>query len=118
MNDHMVELGFTEFVKSSPEGYLFLNVPAITTEDRITGQRRTVKNRVTEFVREVVKDENVQPNHGWRHRFKTIARNVGMDPGVRDAIQGHDSGTVAEDYGDVTIEAKVRAIRLLPRYEI
>ncbi|MGR7996726.1 DUF6538 domain-containing protein [Xanthobacter sp. ZOL 2024] len=118
LRDHLIEMGFPEFVRSSSEGHLFLNVPVVTTEERVTGQRRTVKNRVTEFAREVVKDPNVQPNHGWRHRFKTIARNVGMDPGVRDAIQGHDSGSVAESYGDVTVDAKVAAIAKLPRFDV
>ena len=41
-----------------------------------------------------------------------------MDPGVRDAIQGHDSGSVAESYGDVTIDAKVAAIAKLPRFDV
>ncbi|WP_333935604.1 hypothetical protein [Bradyrhizobium sp. CCBAU 65884] len=30
---------------------------------------KTVRNKVND---EMVKDENVDPSHGWGHRFKTI----------------------------------------------
>jgi integrase len=43
--------------------------------------------RVLHFIRTIVTDERVQPNHAWRHRLKTISRNLGFDPRVVDAIQ-------------------------------
>jgi hypothetical protein len=42
---------------------------------------------------------------------------MGIDPGVRDAIQGHGARTVAEEYGEVSIIAKANAIDKLPRYD-
>ncbi|WP_247323621.1 hypothetical protein [Bradyrhizobium sp. 141] len=42
---------------------------------------KTARNKINEFVREVVKDQNVDPSHGWRHRFKT----VGIDQASRCA---------------------------------
>ena len=66
LHSHLVELGFPP-VASAPTGHLFLTL-------RRTGTclvPQGVKNRLTEFAREIVSDPNVQPTHGWRHRFKT-----------------------------------------------
>lgn len=74
---------------------------------------------LAQWVRSIgVMDKRVQPNHGWRHRFKTIARRVQMDPEVRDVIQGHKPRTEGEAYGDTDIEVLFRAICLLPRFEV
>lgn len=37
--------------------------------------------------------------HSFRHSFKHYARACGLDKAVNDAITGHDSGDVADDYG-------------------
>jgi site-specific recombinase XerD len=58
--------------------------------------------------------EGVSPNHGWRHAFKTTGLEVGIDARVLDAIQGHAARTAGENYGDVTLVAKKRAIDKLP----
>ncbi len=61
----------------------------------------------------------MQPNHGWRRRFKNVATNARMDPEVRDAIQGHAPRTEGEKYGgNVPIEAKWQEILRLPRYDV
>ena len=67
----------------------------------------------------VVGDEQVQPNHAWRHRFKAVARKVRMDPEVRDAIQGHKPRTEGEKYGgNVPLDAKWDEIKRLRRYDV
>ena len=83
LHSHLVELGFPTFVASAPTGHLFLT-PA--EDGDVLGPLQGVKNRLSEFARELVSDPNVQPTHGWRHRFKTICREVGIDPSIRDAI--------------------------------
>lgn len=115
LHEHLIEQGFIDFVRGSKDGPLFL-VPSKTGD--VLGPLQGLKNRLGEFVREVVTHPGVAPNHGWRHRFKTTARDVGIDPGVRDAIQGHASRTVAEDYGDVSIMAKANAIDRFPRFDV
>lgn len=115
LHAHLIEHGFIEFVTKAKPGPLFL-IPA--KEGDVLGPLQGVKNRLAEFVREVFTDPRVAPNHGWRHRFKTVCRDMGIDPGVRDAIQGHGARTVAEEYGEVSIIAKANAIDRLPRYEI
>ncbi|MBR0670129.1 DUF6538 domain-containing protein [Neoroseomonas soli] len=115
LHQHIVDLGFPEFVGAAPAGHLFLKPAA---DGDVRGPWRGLKNRVTEFVRTVVTDPNVQPNHGWRHRFKTVAREVGIPHDVMDAIVGHEPGTVGADYGEFSPVAQARAMALFPRYDI
>lgn len=100
VHQHLLDLGLLGFVEDADDGPLFA-----------TGSYK----RVLELVRTVVTDERVQPNHAWRHRFKTISRNLGMDHRTVDCIQGHAARTSGEDYGDVSIEAMVRVINDIPR---
>ena len=87
-------------------------------DGNLRGPWRTAKNRVTEFARTIVTDHNVQPNHGWRHRLKTVGREVGMAPRVLDALQGHSPKTAGDTYGDVTIKALALEVAKLPRYKV
>lgn len=117
LHPHLVELGFPDFVRSCPEGHLFLNPnDRIGDEEKkVLGPLQGVKNRLAEFAREVVGDPRVQPTHGWRHRFKTLWREAGLDPRVMDVIQGHAARTAGDDYGDVTIKAMIAALSKFPR---
>jgi integrase len=112
LHEHLVAKGFPEFASGSKDGHLFLN-PA--KDGDVLGPLQGVKNRLAEAARETVTDPRVQPNHGWRHRFKTVARSVGMDGRVVDAIQGHAPRTAGDDYGDVTVAAMALAMAKFPR---
>lgn len=112
LHEHVVARGFPEFVQASETGYLFLNAKDGADS---WGKLQGVRNRLSEFARGVITDMRVRPNYGWRHRFKTVARTIGMDGAVRDAIQGHSPRTVGDDYGDVTIEAMGLALAKFPR---
>ena len=79
---------------------------------------KTARNKVSTFVREVVKDRNVDPSHGWRHRFKTVGIEQEVAMRVLDAIQGHAPRNASEDYGDVTIKAKANAVAKFPPIKV
>jgi integrase len=116
LHPHLIELGFLEFVSASDNGPLFYS--KVTRKGR-THPSKQVAGRVSEWVRSLgVVAANVKPSHGWRHRFKTIGLEVGMNGRVLDAIQGHAPRTAGDAYGDVTLKAKWDAIKLLPRYSI
>ena len=66
----------------------------------------------------MVPDKNVAPNHGWRHRFKTVGMDAGIEHRTLDSIQGHSSRNVAEGYGEVTIKTQAAAIAKMPRYKV
>ena len=112
LHEHLVELGFCAFVSAAPAGHLFLK-PGKGGEVR--GPLRGLKNRLAAFARAIVTDPNVAPNHGWRHRFKTVGMEAGIAPRILDAIQGQAARTAADNYGDVTIRTMAAAIARLPR---
>ena len=109
-------LGFLEFVRLQKHGPLFFRD---NQRRGRTHPSRVVADRVAKWIRTLgVIDEFVAPNHGWRHRFKTLGRELGVDPRVLDAIQGHAATHVSDRYGDVTLLAKQRAIESLPTYAV
>lgn len=115
LHPHLIEQGFPDFVASSPDGHLFLR-PA--GDGTVLGPLRGLKNRLAEFARGIVPDPNVAPNHGWRHRFKTVGMEAGIAPRVLDAIQGQAPGSVGDTYGDVTTKTVAQAIKRLPGIEV
>lgn len=117
LHPHLVEMGFVKFVKSAPDGHLFLR-PA--KDGDVLGPLQGIKNRLAEFAREVVPDKGVAPNHGWRHRFKPIGARAGIERRVLDVISGHalEGRTVADGYHGVELEDQVAALAKYPRYVI
>lgn len=75
------------FLEKSKGGYLLIDPKA--SELGVRNAAKTARNKVNAFVREVVKDKNVDHSHGWRHRFKTVKIEQGVEVRVLDAIQGH-----------------------------
>ena len=115
LHAHLVEQGFGAFVEKAPPGYLFLTLPK---DGDVRKPWRTTKNRLREFAREVVKDPDVAPNHGWRHLFNTIGREAGISDTVLDAITGHAPRTIGDSYGEVSLRAKADAMARFPRFEM
>jgi integrase len=115
LHPHIVAQGFAGFVAAAPAGHLFLKVG---TEGDVRGPLRGLKNRLAEFARAIVPDRNVAPNHGWRHRFKTVGMEAGIAPRILDAIQGQAARSVADPYGDVTVSTMAAAIGKLPRIAV
>lgn len=119
LHPHLIELGILEFVKGCPAGPLFY-LP--NTRKKSNGHKTSDNTtaKVGEWVRDTVgiTDPRIRPNHAWRHRFKTIARDVDIAPRYMDAIQGHDDGSASSDYGENTMKALYREIQKLPRYVV
>lgn len=115
VHEHLVELEFIDFVEASAEGYLFLT-PA--EDGSIRGAWRGVKNRMVDFARQVVEDRSVAPNHGWRHLFKTIGIEAGIQERVLDAMCGHATKSVGATYGDVTIKAMADGLSKFPKFKV
>lgn len=62
--------------------------------------------------------DGVQPNYGFRHRYKTLGLEQGAPVRVLDANQGHPGRTASDGYGDVTITAKLRVIDAFAEYDL
>ena len=108
LHPQLIELGFLRMVEGASPGPLFY---------RAGTQRgaKTIAERVSTWVRGLgVIGKEVAPSYGWRHRMKTIGRELGVDARVLDAIQGHAPRTAGEHYGDVTLVAKAAVISQFP----
>ncbi|WP_425406808.1 tyrosine-type recombinase/integrase [Hwanghaeella sp.] len=113
VHDHLVEEGFLDFVKGEGSGYLFLNAKE---GDDITGKRNAAKNRLADMVKPIIGSEDIMPSHGWRHTFKTLARETeGCDPKVCNDIVGHSASTVGDGYGESTVKACALFMSKFPR---
>jgi integrase len=78
-----------------------------------------VCKKLAVFAREIVPDEDVAPNHGWRHLFKTRGREAGIEDSVLDAICGHAPATTGNKYGRTTLRAMIKtAIDKFPPFDV
>jgi hypothetical protein len=66
IHQHLIELGFIEFVNTCRDGPLF----CATARNGKLGSAEGVYSRLREFIRGVIVDPAVQPNHAWRYTFK------------------------------------------------
>jgi integrase len=119
LHDDLIDQHFLKYVASRGKKPLFYE-PGRSRGGKIAGgHARKVGERLAEWIRSDavgVKDENVAPNHGWRHRFSSLARHVDMHIDVQNVIQGHAGDKVASDYGDTWIDTAYREIMKIPRY--
>lgn len=112
LHSHLIEQGFTSFAKPGSETPLFYQDGAGNENNPAPS---LCASSLAKWVRTLGIDAP-QPNHGWRHRFKTTARTVGMEEYVADKIQGHAPTNQSRGYGQVTLSVLQAGIELLPRY--
>ncbi|WP_409567548.1 DUF6538 domain-containing protein [Methylobacterium sp. J-030] len=113
---HLIEQGFLAFVEVCGPGPLFYD-PKRHGERSSTSPAELQGHKVGKWVRETVKlDQGVDPNHGWRHTWKTHALAVGIEERLRDAITGHRVASVGRRYETPTLRMLADAMRRFPRY--
>ncbi|MGY3585714.1 integrase [Bradyrhizobium sp. USDA 4341] len=118
LHSHILEQGFLDYVKSRGVRPLFYDPARSRGGKDSNPHHKKVGERLAEWVRSLGIDERVAPNHGWRHRFSTVSRFVGMPEDVRNIIQGHVGTKVADSYGDTWPLVALREIEKLPRYAV
>ncbi len=119
LHPHLIDQGFHRFVKAQPEGPLFYNPERPRNGSAVNAPYKKQGERLATWVREIgVVDPNVSPNHGWRHRFKTVARAVKMNLEIREGVAGHAPRTEGEAYGSFPVIRVYEEIGLLPRYRV
>jgi integrase len=115
LHPQLLDLGFDNFVRAAPDGPLFYDRKSKRTSAELPA--RHLSKRLSMWIRGLnILPPDIDPNHAWRHRFKTQARELGIDARVADAIQGHAARTAGENYGDVTLKAKWAAVEKLTTY--
>lgn len=114
----IIDEGFLQYVASCPTSPLFSRSPSTDLERQRASAKR-LANSLGERLQELkLEPVGLMPNHVFRHRFKTVGRDLGSSDRVMDAICGHASKTQGDDYGNVNIPAKLRVITVMPFYEL
>jgi integrase len=117
LHSHVIEQGFLDFVARHGKGPLFLT--AHKSKPGVFSSPKTRGEKLAKWVRgKGVIDENVSPNHGWRHRFKTEARLIQMRDDVVNFLQGHAPATEGHRYGHIPFAVTGPWIEMLPRYDV
>lgn len=97
LHPHLIQQGFLAFAQTKRDEqplFALKSTKAKTTPSELVGAH------LGKWVRKLgIRDTDVAPNHGWRHRFKTEARTHIQDARI-DAIQGHAPATEGRKYGD------------------
>ena len=127
IHSHLLEQGFLQFVEQRRRSRLplFYDPKRARGGENANPQWQKVAQRLAEWVVDSLKVTGVKPNHGWRHRFKSIARHVHMHTEVEKFITGHggsdDPDSIAKvsmQYGDAWVKTLANAIEMYPRYDI
>jgi integrase len=109
----VLEEGFEEYVRSLPEDSLLF--PELTP-DRFGSPGGKATKVIGRWVRGLgITDPRKAPSHSWRHRFKDVCRRAGIEKAIHDALTGHASGDVGDQYGlGYPLETLAGAIAKLP----
>ena len=120
LHQHLLDQGFLEMVAERGPGPLFYDPNLQRVPKDSNRHFKKVGERLADWVRKDVgiTDPDVQPNHAWRHTFKTMSYAAGIEERVADAIQGHAPSTTGRRYGGAPLRAKADAIAKLPRFEV
>jgi integrase len=104
--------GFLEYVKSVPSGGMLF--PSL--EPCPKGRYSTnFAKRWSVYLRDVVRLKSAaSPSHGFRHAFKTLARDADIQTEVSDAITGHAGEGVGRSYGEMPLRVTAEAIARIP----
>ncbi len=116
LHSQIVAEGFPQFVEQAEKGPLFHNGK---DPSKFAAKAVRMTNQVGTWLQDAgLVPPGVQPSYAWRHRFKTLTRDLGADMRVVDGIQGHAGRTASDGYGDVSLIAKARVIDSLPVYPL
>jgi integrase len=111
IHSDLIELGFLRFIDACEGPYLFVDPDARRSREDMSGTTGALANRLGRWIRTMVKAPEVSPNHGWRHRFITLAREAKMNLELRNSITGHSDGSSAALYGTTNLNLMLDAMQ-------
>jgi integrase len=123
LHRHLIAQGFLKFVAPHGEGALFYNPDkSATTGDDPIKQKKPrysqARQRLAAWVRALLSDPNISPNHAWRHTFNQIADRAGITERMSDYITGHAHKSAGASYGAPTLDDMASALKKFPRYKL
>ena len=96
IHSELIRLGFLDYVKgrgSRPDTRLFPGIGSGDAEATASFSKWWGR-----YARKVIPDRK-KTFHSFRHTVKRALRNAGVDRTLRDAVMGHETSDVAENYG-------------------
>jgi integrase len=118
IHDHLIAQGFLDFIRARKAGPLFYD-PNRHEPKAKTHPAEQRSRKLADWVREATAlDMAVDPNHGWRHTFKTRALDAGMPERISDAITGHVTTSVARGYETPSVDMMAKWLNKVPRYDV
>lgn len=114
LHEHLIEQGFLEFADAA-KGPLFYEPYGKEAKPRLRPRYKVAANRLAEWVRSIGVTDVPQPNHSWRHTFKTVSRSVGIPEAAADYIQGHAAKNDSRGYGRHDLPTLAAEVAKLPR---
>ena len=122
IHSHVIEQSFLDYVEERRRlGKPLFFDPARGRGGKVANpQFKKTAERIGDWIRGTLKITGVQPNHAWRHLFKSVARHVGMDREVEGFITGHrpKDSNAGQDYGDRWVATMSAEIEKYPRFDI
>lgn len=119
LHSHLIEQGFPAIATAKGDDPIFYAPDRVRKPGEGNSHFKKVGEKLAEWVRNDVgiNDPQLQPNHAWRHTFKTLTREANISERIADAVQGHAPRSVGQSYGSVPLRTLSEAIEKLPRFE-
>jgi integrase len=120
LHDHLLEQDLLDYVEDRRK----LGKPLFYDPARSRGGQaanphyKKVGQRIAEWVGDLNVDHAIAPNHGWGHRWQSIARHVRMHQQIANFLVGHGDKDVSSTYGEKWTKTLYKEIMLIPKYEI
>ena len=112
LHPDLLALGFIDYRNSLPaDGRLF---PKLTLHP-VDGYGHAIGKTWSGYLDDVVGLETAaSPSHGFRHSFKTLCRDVGIDERLADWLTGHAPANVGATYGHYPMRRMYEEVQRLP----
>lgn len=119
LHPHLISQGLIQFVLTGTGDTMFYVPDPRGDRERNAARFRRTGEHLARWVRDLgIVAPDIGPSHGWRHRFKTEGRRVGMIEAVQEAIQGHAPRSEGENYGSFPPDVMLPEILKLVPYRI
>ncbi|MCW2256034.1 integrase [Providencia alcalifaciens] len=115
LNEHIIELGFLDYVNSRRGQTLLFDVK----KNPAGKYSYNVGRWWGKYIRSNgISRKDIKPNHSFRHTFITLCRSTNARKDVQNDIVGHAQEDVSGGYGSYPIEAKKDLVEKIPRLNL
>ncbi len=99
LHDALIAEGLVRYVQAAPDGWLFVEDKPREKESIRTLQEQRASEISAWIQQRIGLEDGVDPSHGWRHTWITIASSLSVNINKRhqNAINGHNKNKDASD---------------------